>query len=125
MKSKFRTSCSVLLSVASIAAFSAASPAYAQFESFVYSSGAFTIIAPPGNGYPAGLGVNSINNLGQIVGTDSFGKSFLYSGGVYTDIVPPGSSSSSTRGINDSGQIVGSFSSSSGGGSFLYSGGSF
>jgi probable HAF family extracellular repeat protein len=83
-----------------------ASPAYARYEGFIYSNGAYTTLMVPGafNTYLTG-----INNAGQVVGyyessTTGNTYSFIYSGGTYTVLsfgIPP------YVGINNLGQVIG------------------
>ena len=85
-------------------------------NSFLFSSGSFTTIDPPGsvppNGSSEAFGINSSGVVVGAYGTeDQFTENHGYSlaGGVYTTIDVPGASLTRATGINDSGQIVGDY----------------
>ncbi|MBV9304000.1 MAG: hypothetical protein JOY62_11220 [Acidobacteriaceae bacterium] len=97
-------------------------------DGFLYKSGKFTTIAPPGATKAVAA---DINNSGEIVGLYSVASgpniAFIYNGGKYTEIKSPSSTLNSITflGINDSGVIVGGLRGSATGQGFIYTKGKF
>jgi len=79
-----------------------------DWTAFIYSSGNYTEIIPPG-----WRNVDSckISSRGTVVGTgydrDWVGKGFIYRRGTYTEIIPPGWQNASIDEINSKGIVVG------------------
>lgn len=85
-------------------------------NSFLYSSGSFTTIDPPGseppNGSSEAFGINSSGVVVGVYGTSGSlteNQGYMLANGVYTTINFSGASLTRAFGINDSGKIVGDY----------------